>query len=123
MARKTKTFEIEGYEKSFTVYELTVKQIMDLMQQDIQDTTLTGLTAQFESFLPLASDIKLPQLYDMTPSDIKIIWERFKEVNDTFFVVSQQAGLGDLLGALKKAIVEDFGKLLVSSSKQDMSES
>lgn len=123
MARKTTTFQIDGYERNFIVNELTVKQIIDLVQKDVEDTSLTGLKDQFLSFLPVASNIKLADLYDMTPGDIKIVWEKFKEINSTFFEVSQQLGLGSLLEDLKKAIIGDFGKLLADSSKLDTSES
>lgn len=123
MARKTKTFQIEGYEKSFTVKELTVKQIIDLMQKDVQDTSLAGLKDQFLNFLPVASNIKLDELIEMPPSDIKLIWDKFREINSTFFAVSQQVGLGNLLEDLKRAIIEDFGKLLVASSKLVIPES
>ena len=117
MARKTKTFQIEGYEKPFTVYELTVKQIIDLMQQDTTDVSLLGLKGQFEQFLPLASNLTLEELYRMAPSEIKVIWENFKEINAVFFELSQQVGMTNLLDEFKKAIIEDFGKLLAISSR------
>lgn len=123
MARKSTTFQIEGYEKSFTVNELTVKQIIELLRQDFGDTSLDGLKKQFETFLPVASNVTLSDLYEMSPSDIKVIWDKFKEINNTFFDLSQQAGLGDLLGKMKEAITADFGKLLVSSLKLDTEES
>jgi len=123
MARKTTTFKIEGYDKPFVVYELTLKQVMSFMQKDIQDTTIVGLFDQLKEFLPLASSLDIESLYDMPPSDIKVVWEKFKEVNTTFFEASQQAGLGELLGEVKKAAIADFGKLLVASSRQGMSES
>ena len=123
MARKTTTFQIEGYDKQFEVRELTVKQIMELMQKDAEDTSLLGLIGQIKDFLPIATNITMDEIYVMPPSDIQVIWDKFKEVNKTFFGVSQQAGLGDLLGEMKRAIITDFGKLLVSSSKQGIMES
>lgn len=120
MARKTTTFQIDGYDQQFTVYELTVKQVMGIMQDDAADTSLLGLLDQLKKFLPIASTVTVEQLYEMPPSDIEVIWEKFKEVNKTFFDLSQQAGLGELLGEMKRAIIEDFGKLLVTSSKEAM---
>lgn len=123
MARKMKTFQIEGREGDVEVKELTVSEILKLMQHEGDDTSLKGFVDMVGEFLPLATNLKMEQLKDMAPSDIKVVWEKFREVNDTFFEVSQQVGMGDLLGQLKKAIIKDFGKLLVSSSKVGMLES
>lgn len=123
MARKMKTFQIEGREGDVEVKELTVSEILKLMQHEGDDTSLKGFVDMVGEFLPLATNLKMEQLKDMAPSDIKVVWEKFREVNDTFFEVSQRVGMGDLLGQLKKAIIKDFGKLLVSSSKVGMLES
>ena len=119
MPRKSTTFQIEGYDKQFVVNELTIRQVIDLAKRDFQDTSIVGLKSQFESFLPLASNVTLNELYEMTPSEIKLIWGKFKEVNSAFFEIAQQIGVEDLLGELKKAITADFGRLLVSSLSQD----
>lgn len=123
MARKTKTFQLEGFEKQITVYELTVKQIIEFMQKDIKDTSLFGFKNQIEDLIPLASNLTMEEVYGMAPSEIKTIWNNFREINNTFFEMSQQLGLTSLLGDLKQAIIEDFGKVLVDSSKLDIPES
>lgn len=123
MARKMKTFQIEGREGDVEVKELTVSEILKLMQHEGDDTSLKGFVDMVGEFLPLATNLKMEQLKDMAPSDIKLVWEKFREVNETFFEVSQQVGMGDLLGQLKKAIIKDFGKLLVSSSSLVIPES
>ena len=121
MARKTATLKIEGRKDPFELKEMTVKEIIDLMQGDF-DTSLDGLKQLIDKFLPLCSNIKQEDLYSMTPSEIEGIWEQFKEINSVFFRVSQQMGLNSMLGDLKEAVIKDFSSSLAALSKKDMSE-
>jgi hypothetical protein len=106
---------------SITVYELTVQQIIDL----INDSAVEGKSLlEFRKFLSRHMDkftsLTIEQAATMAPSELKNIYDSFKEVNSTFFEVAQQAGLINLLSELKVAIVEDFSGLLVASLKLDM---
>ena len=118
--RKTETFEIEGYEKKVTVNELTIKQIISLMQQDVLgDASLENLRRQFEEILlPMCTNLEMSDLMEMAPSDVKHIWEKFKEINSAFFEVARDAGLLTLVSGIKEAIIADFSRLAASSSKQ-----
>lgn len=120
--RKTKTFEIEGVDKSpILVNELTVRQIIDLMSTedgDLGGTDLDSLRKHFEQkLLPIATNLTMEELIKMAPSDIEVVWNNFKEVNSSFFGLARAAGLENVLNGLKQAIIADFGNLLVSSSK------
>jgi predicted nucleic acid-binding OB-fold protein len=127
--RKTNTFEIEGYEKSFTVNELTIKEIISLIQEETlggekDSLDLAKLKENFETrLLPLCSNIKMSDLEDMAPSELKLIWEKFKEVNSDFFVIARKAGADKILARLKEALIADFSSYVVDSSSQDTSES
>jgi predicted nucleic acid-binding OB-fold protein len=127
--RKTNTFEIEGYEKSFTVNELTIKEIISLMQEDTlggkgDNLDLAKLKENFETrLLPLCSNIKMSDLEDMAPSELKLVWEKFKEVNSDFFVIARKAGADKILARLKEALIADFSSYVVDSSNQDTPES
>lgn len=120
--RKTITFKIEGYDKSFVVKELSVKEIISLMQDEgIQAQDLESLKAVFtDRLLPLCVNVGLNELMEMVPSDIIEIWNHFKDMNKDFFDMAQSLGLADLIGDLKKAAIVDFSRLLALSSKQDM---
>ena len=122
MARKTTTFNIDGYEKSFTVNELTVKEIIGLMQEDeSEDVSLEGFRDKLsKSVLPKCTNVTMDELIEMVPSDIKIIWDKFNEVNSVFFDVAHKMGLQSMLDELKAAIIADFSRLLVSSLKLDI---
>ncbi len=128
--RKTNTFEIEGYDKSFKVKELTIKEIISLMQEenlgggDGDSLNLAKLKENFETrLLPLCSNIKMSDLEDMAPSELKLIWEKFKEVNSDFFEVARNAGAEKILARLKEALIADFSSYVVDSSSQDTLES
>ena len=123
--RLTKTFEIKGYDKSFMVNELKVKEILGLMSDDnLQELTLATMEKQFSKvLLPLCSNVTMEELKEMAPSEIMTIWENFKEVNNSFFALARQMGLQSVIDNLKVAVIEDFGKLVVDSSKQVMLES
>lgn len=122
MARKTTTFQIEGRESSFEIKELTVKEIIDLMQSDL-DTSLDSFKQLFGKFLPLCSNIKPEEFYSMTPSELENLWDKFKEINSVFFKVSQQMGMDQMLGDLKEAVIKDFSNLFVDSLKKGIPES
>jgi len=114
--RRQNTFEIEGYDRKFTVKELTVKEIIGLIDdKNLEDLTIAGLKKVIsEKFLPLCSNVSLNDLYDMTPGEIEIIWEKFKEVNSSFFVLARTAGLEEIFKKLKLALINDFSKSLAS---------
>jgi hypothetical protein len=117
---KTHTFKIEGDDdREYEVYELTVRQIIDLIQDKALEGSLTidDFQKYFSKMLPLFCNVKLEELLDMRPSEIKVIWDKFSEANSVFFDTARKAGLDSLIGQLKKAIIADFSNLLVSSSK------
>lgn len=121
MPRKTNTFKIEGYKKQFEVYELTVKQIIGLIQDKALEGNLSldDFREYFDRVLPKLSNVTIDELLEMVPSDIKLLWEEFSTTNETFFEVARKSGLESLVGQLKKAIIADFSKWLAGSSKQD----
>lgn len=120
--RITKTFEIEGVDKEFMVRELKVKEILGLISDDsLDDLSIDKLKDRFANkFLPLCSNIKLTDIENMTPSELEVVWEKFKEANKSFFGMAQKMGLEDLLMKLKEGIIADFSKSVANLSKQDI---
>jgi len=117
--RKERKFKIEGYEKTFEVYELSVRQIINLMEDDsLGDLSLPALKSLFtDKLLPVGSNLSYDELIEMNPSEIKECWNRFREVNASFFEGAELLGLTSIINTLKAAIIKDFSNLLVSSSK------
>lgn len=120
--RKTKAFKIEGRDYEITVRELTVNEILSLMQDDVlNDTSLDNLRKVFtERFLPLCvSGVTLKDLMDYTPSEIEEVWNHFAEVNNSFFALARKAGVNETIEKLRGAILKDFSLLSVDLSKLD----
>jgi len=118
--RKTKSFKIKGYDKQYEVKEMTVREIIDLIQDKALDgdLTLDGFKEYFSDQLPKFTNIKdLDEIIDMAPSELTEIWENFSEANSVFFAVARKAGLEQILGKLKAAIIADFLSWLVPLSK------
>ena len=119
--RKTITFKIEGYDKSFIVNELSVREIIGLMQDEgIQGADIGSLKTVFtEKLLPLCINREVDEIIEMVPSEIMQIWEHFKDMNKDFFEMAQKLGLADVVADIKSAAISDFTKLLAASSNQD----
>lgn len=121
MARMHKTIEIEG--KSVTVHELTARQIIGLLNDDALgdrgELSATNILAFAQRHLSHATDLKTDEMLEMAPSELRLIYDAFAEVNAVFFDTARAVGLETLLSELKSALVEDFSKLLVGSLSQD----
>ena len=115
--RQSKNLEID--DKKITVYELTVKEIIEIGERkEVKEgkANLNNFKDILEHYLPKAvSGVTLDGLIGMPPSDIKKIYEDFKEVNAVFYEAARSMGLDELLNQLKAAVQKDFLKLLVDS--------
>lgn len=111
--RKVERIKIDSLE--ITVKELTVKEIIDI-------SNISKFADSNDSFISFLNDnlsfalegVTLEQMKEMPPSDIKLIFDKFKEVNAAFFEFAQQVGLQDLLRELKVAIQKDFLKYVAT---------
>ena len=84
MSQRTKTIEIDG--QKYTVYELTVKQIRQVIEEIDQ---LSGDRAL--EVLAMCSDVTLEAMDDMAPSNIRQLWDAWSEVNRDFLHLVRQA--------------------------------
>lgn len=125
MARMHKTVEI-GDNKSVTVHELKVGQIINLLGDEALSKDGELGMASIQTFakrhLVNATDLSLDDAIDMAPSELKVVYDAFAEVNSVFFDIARSVGLEKLLAELKTAIVEDFSKLLAGSLSEGMPE-
>jgi len=122
--RKTKTFKIEGYDQTFEVKELRVKEVLDFFQVTTESTDIDSFKNQIiDKLLIKCSNIEFDDLLEMTPGEIEEIWKHFREVNNSFFVMARSTGLQKMFQEIQKAIIKDLSTMFVSLSKQDMEES
>lgn len=118
--RKSKNLEID--KKKITVYELTVKEIIEIGEGKGKraGTGIKDFRILIKEYLPkCVSGITFDELIEMPPSDLKLIYNDFQEVNSVFFEAARSMGLGELLNELKEAVQKDFLKLLVDSFPGD----
>lgn len=108
--RKTKTIKID--DKEITVKELRVKDIRQLIEK-AED--LDKGFDQIEGMLPLATNLSVKKLEDMAPSELKKVWEVFKEVNAVFFDLVAKTGI---VKEIKSSILKDLTKVFADSLNQ-----
>lgn len=105
--RKTKTIKID--DREITIKELRVKDIRQLMDQAGGGDF--GLS-RIGDLLPMVTDLEPEALDDMAPSEIKTLWDAFREVNAVFFDLAARAGVGKVLAAeIQKSLTEAFAGL------------
>lgn len=116
--RKRETIKID--DKEITIKEMTIKEVMGIMNNFTQtgETTLGNFRKQIDDILPLITDITADDILEMAPSEAKLVYEKIKEVNSVFFEIAESLGMLKILGKLKDSIVSDFSSLVVDSLKQ-----
>ena len=123
--RKERKFKIEGNDKSIEVYELRVKEIISLIEEDtLGDLSLSAMKTMFvDRLLPISSNLTWKDLLEMAPSEIEQCWDVFREVNASFFVGIKAMGLTSMVNTVKEAIISDFSNMLAGLSKPVIPES
>ena len=111
--RKFKVVKID--DREITIHELRVKDIMS-----VADGKTTDLLALIKELLPKATSLTLKEIQNMSPSELKLIYDAFKEVNEVFFGLAASLKLTSLLETLKQgaltAVQKDLSKLFADSS-------
>lgn len=127
------SFKVNDYDRQIEIKELTVRQIIQLAQSGEKTATgnkdekgnVIGATMEdFKNFLqgdllPLCTNLTLEEIIDFPPSVLREIYDKFKEVNKSFFDFAETVGLMNLLGELKRGILMDFSKMFVNLLNQD----
>ena len=129
MSRLAKEVKVAG--KNITVFEMTVKDIKKLWG-DLTGTNMESPEASLFSSDQLmrthwdkcVHGITLEESEDLTPSELKIIYDAFSEVNAVFFDLSLKLeGENPLLTGLREAIMKDLMRRYVASLPPDTMES
>lgn len=122
MPRKQKTIKIDG--KTVEVYELTVKQIIefkDFFTEKKDSNEVEVIFDAIQSKVHLMTSLAYEQFLDLTPSDIKTLYEAFKEVNVVFFEILSKVGLFDLITQAGEQIKQQtLSSMSASSLSQDI---
>lgn len=142
--RKIKTVKIdleEGKTKDYIVKELTVKNILELAQNNpfFVDTDKsgqqskksangeeteskkpdTGLFSELTEFsdglkrvIEASCDFKLEDLEELAPSEIKEIYDGFREVNGTFLKILEKVKLLEAVNKVIDKTLTNFSEML-----------
>jgi len=134
--RRTSTVKIDDDE--YTVKELTVREIVtlfsnqqfnnggspdDQQNKPILSPELFGIGPFLDHLLELAiaEKPKKEDLQKYAPSELKILYDAFKDVNSHFFEVAQKMKLGQLLDQIMTEVSKSFTDSAVALSKVGMS--
>lgn len=95
--RNTTVCTIENDKGRFEVQlrELTVREVMGFGDEFGKGPLVQDL----ERLLPLVSNITTNELLDMTPGELELLWQKFREVNAAFFRMAEALGFGRVVEA------------------------
>ena len=122
--RKTTTKTINGEE--VIIKELLVEEILNFINSGTQQSEASNtiesefddIKGQIDQLLVVSvPGVKVEDLTKWAPSEIKKLYDAFKEVNDTFFVVAQRLGLNKLVSQVEQAIATEFSVLFANLPK------
>jgi hypothetical protein len=105
-------------DKEITVKELRVVDILEIFSgaEGAPDSM-----AHIEKYIPRCFEgVKIDDLKEMAPSEIKELFEVFKEVNAVFFDLALEMGLAGVIEEIKKMIQMEFSGTLAGLSKMAM---
>jgi hypothetical protein len=111
--------------KDITVNELRVSQIIKITKRfpEFEGKELSDVLAILEEMLPLCiPDLTSNDLLDMTPTELKMLYESFKKANEVFFGMLDKAGILTVLAELKNSALESLNESFVELSRQDTPE-
>jgi hypothetical protein len=105
--RKQTVIKIDA--KEITIREITVKEIRAFWQEfeSHNSVNLEDVYGILKRFIPTCMfGIGADDIEDMAPSEIKMLYDAFTEVNDVFFNVARQIqGENPILVGLRQALI------------------
>jgi len=125
--RLSKTVKIDS--KEYTIKELTLNDIIELLQKsnflntsgsgvEEQESSkkddLTRLKSDLEEMMKRCCDFDIEDLkkQNVAPSEIKQLFDAFKEVNSDFLAGAKALGVTEIFTQLKVAALQNFSSLL-----------
>lgn len=118
-------------DREYTVSELSVKQIIEVIESNnltalfsgLSDVTkenptsvtqlyLMGIQKEVQAVMEKCCDFTFADLIELAPSEIKEIYLAFKEVNADFFFTLEATGIKAMLQGIKEQALSSFSKEL-----------
>ena len=105
-------------DKEITIKEMRVRDILNMFQNPDKDfTSMISFINKGNIIVEKCIvGITFEELQDLAPSELKELYEAFKEVNETFFDLLGSLGVMDILGNLKSQFTQDLMKVSANAS-------
>lgn len=114
--------EEDKNKKDVIVKELTLGQVFSIVQISEEEKGKSVLDIMKDK-LSMVTDLKWEEAQNYTPSELKIVWEKVKEINKDFFDISAFLKLDKtvnlLLESITRTFQQSFTNTFTSSSKAD----
>lgn len=108
-------------EKEIIIKELRVRDIMSLVEGGQDLTSMTAFISRGNIIVEQCIiGLTFDELQDLAPSELKELYDAFREVNETFFDLAKSLGLMDIFANLKTQFTADLLRASVLASKQVM---
>ena len=105
-------------DKSFTLKELPVKVIWNLLNQTDEKKTSSIIDDSQELLKLACPELTKEAMLELYPSEIEELWHGFEEVNSAFLAIARKIGLGEaIIGTVRGAVISSM-KLFAFSSLQ-----
>jgi hypothetical protein len=131
--RKREVVKID--DKEFTIKELRIKDILEITQnssfmkgalkgksgeQSEEDFTqeIASIMEDFDKTMKYCCDFTTDDLKPLAPSEVKLLYNTFKEVNSDFLSSLKVLGVAEALLNIRDAITSKFSKTLAISLNQ-----
>lgn len=104
------TLDIQGKSVPVTLVELTAEQVVNLVDNFGETgVSLKAFRDLLETFLEKnIIGLTSKDLLKMSFSEIEDLFDKWKEVNASFFKISHSLGLDGVLAQVKKTALQDF---------------
>lgn len=117
---RTAKIEIEmggDVKRAFHLYEIRPYDVLQLLNDVTGETEIADLA---EALLPLCSSVTVDDLWGpdcLFPSQKKLLWDKFKEVNEDFFEMARRM---DLWQNLRRLAVQTVGPQMVGAAQSEL---
>lgn len=111
--RLTKTLDIYigDTKKPVTVYEVTPEDVLSVI-----DSTEDEIRERADELLPRCVTMTFDDMKKTAPSQLKLVWEAFTEVNAVFFSLVEKTGV-------MNEIIPDIGRAVLAEIRKDLGSS
>lgn len=118
-------------DREYTVSELSVKQIIEVIESNnltalfsglsnvtkenptsVTQLYLMGIQKEVQAVMGKCCDFTFADLIELAPSEIKEIYLAFREVNTDFFFTLEATGIKAMLQGIKEQALSSFSKEL-----------